>query len=230
MPQRKSKPANLTDALLATIADPNGTTQRLLGGAERPRYALTSVVIFVAVCIAPPLLQGGYRGGSTFDAEYVGSIAMTTALTAICTSFLVAFSIHAIGSKRTLLRSAAALAYSTTPISVVVTLLYILSRISMGSCTLLTFLSSGVSLPDDLVVRLYPHAFRASLALAFLTLSQGLRTVSRASLVIGGMMAAVAVLLLLGSFVLSLAATDLVYPSTSSRTIEFFGRYFSYPR
>jgi hypothetical protein len=223
---RKTTKPGLPEVLFAAISDPRGSMQRLLGQRERPPHLAITLLLFITILIAPALIQSSYRGGTTIGTDLVGSSAMTFLLTLILSSFFTTFSSHAFGAKDRCLRAVAALIYCTAPITVMFTILLIASRLSMGDFTVVTYLSTGVQLPDDFVMRIFPYVFKASLCLAFITLAFGLRTLTHASLMGGILMAAITTLLILGSFILSLTVTELVYPSTSSQTIDVFKRYF----
>jgi hypothetical protein len=216
----------LSEVLFASIADPRGSMQRLLGQRERPPHVVITLLLFISTLIVPALLQSSYRGGTTLDSDFAGSIAMTFVLTLILSSFFATFSSHAFGAKDRCLRATAALIYSTAPITVMFTILLIASRLSMGDFTVINYLSSGVRPPEDFVIQIFPYVFKASICLALMTLAFGLSTLTHASAPVGFIMAAITTLLIMGSFILSLMITALVYPSTSSQTIEFFKRYF----
>jgi len=225
---KRKKPPGISEAILASVVDPRGTMHRLLVQSERPPYILATLLFFLIVCIAPVLLYRSYLGDA-LDAELIGCVSSTLALTFIITCCLVTSSAHAIGSN-IYLRSLAALVYSLAPMTAIMGIMLLANRISQGSPTLVMFIALGTTQPNDLITEIFPYAFRASLGLAFLTLAYGLAAVMRGTLGIGLFMAALALILLLGSFVVGLTITDIIYPLTSSRTIDFFARYLAYPR
>jgi hypothetical protein len=229
MPPRKSKKPRLFEVLFSSVSDPGGSMEQLLVKSPHPFHAILTTVVFLSVCIAAPLALGSYRG-DYFDGELIGGVTVTTLLTLFFVSIFTALSVHAIGIRRAHMRTVAALAYSLAPMTLIIAVLAAISWALQGSCTILTFVAHGASLHDDLTTTIFPHVFRGSLALTFITLTFGLRTVTRGSLGMGAAMAALSFVLLLGSFVIGLTITELVLPQSSSRTIEFFWRYFAYPR
>jgi len=112
----------------------------------------------------------------------------------------------------------------------VMVIMAIINRIVQGSFSILVFIAYGFSVPGDLLVSIFPHVFRGALILSVITLAFGFRTITRGTLAMGAVMATLALVLLLGSYIIGLTATELVYPFSSARTIEFFSRYFAYPR
>lgn len=229
MSLKKQKKLHFSEALFGSVADPSGTMERLLTNKHRPPYTVLTTTLFVCICIVPPLVLNSNHGGTTLDRELVGSVAMTTLITLVLVSLFSSFSVHAIGIRRGYMRTIAVLAYSLAPITLVMVVLSVINWFLQGSFSVLTFVAHGSFVPGDLSTLVFPHAFRGSLALAFIALAFGLRTVTRGSFSMGAVMAALTVVLLLGSFVISLTIVDLAYPSASSRTIEFFARYFAYP-
>jgi hypothetical protein len=225
---KNSKTPTLSEALFASIVEPRTSMHRLLTLDEAPPHVAAIALLFLSVCIAAPLFQAGDRRGAAFDYEFLGSVAMTTLMSLILCSCLLPFSVHALGERTLSLRSIAALVYCTAPITIIMSIAFIASRLYMGSFSVISFLASGQAQPNDLITHLFPYVFRASLVVAGIILVHGLRTVERSSVYIGVLSACIAVMLLLGSFILSLALTDFVYPSTSTRTIEFFAHYFSF--
>jgi hypothetical protein len=78
MPSRKSKRPSLAEALLAGIVEPRAIMQRLLTLEEAPTHIAVIALLFISVCIGIPLIQAGYRGGTTLDYEFVYCAALTT--------------------------------------------------------------------------------------------------------------------------------------------------------
>jgi hypothetical protein len=203
--------------------------ERLLGRAQRPPYVVITLITCLVVCLAPPLLQRANSAENRIDWEFAGSVGMSVGVTLLCACLLLAATMHAAGAKTSYPRAVAALAYSLTPITAILGVLHLANWGYMGSFTIVTFIATGLPLPNDLPLQIFPFVFRTSLFLAWITLAYGLRTVAKSSLPLGLIMAALTIPLILGSFIIGLTCTDLLYPSTSSRTIEFFGRFFAYP-
>jgi hypothetical protein len=203
---------------------------RLLTLDEAPPHVPAIALLFLSVCIAVPLFQAGYGEGATLDYEFLASAAMTTILSVILWTTLVPFIVHAFGGKDVYLRSIAVLAYCTAPVTVVMGIIFVTSRLCMGRFSIITFLASGITQPHDLITQIFPYFFRAALAVAAIILTHGLRTICRSSLYVGFISACLAVMVLLGSFVISSTIADFVYPGTSVRTIKFFAHYLARPK
>jgi hypothetical protein len=124
----------------------------------------------------------------------------------------------------------AAIAYSTAPVTVIFATLMLASKIFMGNFTLLTFISTGSSLSYDKVNQIFPFALRISLVISLFNLAQSLGVAARGGLGLGVVMAALTIPLIMGSFVMGLWLTDLMYPGVSVDAIAFFTGFMAYPK
>jgi hypothetical protein len=230
MPPRKAKRPALSEALFASIVEPRLTMRRLLAQDEAPPHLVAIALLFFLVCILPVLLLAGYQNRINPDYEIMTGVLLTTTVSVVLCATLAPFGIRAFGARNRYFRSIAALIYCTTPITVTMAIFCIASRLLTGKFATLEFLAFGFAQSNDLITEIFPYVFRASLVVAAAILINGLRTIGRSSYYVGAVSAVITVMLLLGSFIIGLTITDLVYPSLSTRTIEFFARYFSYPR
>jgi hypothetical protein len=228
-PRAHNRPS-LFAALLGTTADPRGAMERLLNRERHPLLVVIALFAFMFVIIVPPLLHHSkYSADQQID-DFFSSVAITTLATLLCTSVLLASSMHVAGVRTNYLRAIVALAFCSVPITAVLSALITGGRLYAGSFTITSYLATGITVPGDLILEIFPAVVRASLVLSYITLAYGLSTVARSSFGMGLIMATLTIPLLLGSFIVGLSITELVHPQTSSRTIEFFSRYLAYPR
>ena len=227
--KKKSYRPSFLDPLIVSIADARGTASRLIKPNEYPPYAVRMLLIFIAVFILPPLLYGQIHYNTSIDMSRAVSIVLTTITTILLTVVLLSFTAHASNVKSPFGKVLAAVAYSTAPLSAVFLTLMLVNKILMGSLALLTFISNGIFLPNDIITQVFPVALRVSALAALFNLSQGLAAAARGGLGIGLVLGFLALPLILGSFVLSLWLTELIYPMSSSETIAFFSNFLAYP-
>jgi hypothetical protein len=184
----------------------------------------------MCVVILPTLLYGPIYFNGSADLKLTYSVILTTLLTIFITITLTSFMAHASNVQRPFGRVLAAIAYSTAPVTVIFATLLLASKIFMGNLPLLMFISTGTSLPYDKVNQIFPFALRISLVISLFNLAQSLSVAARGGLGLGVVMAILTIPVILGSFVMGLWLTELIYPGASVDAIAFFTGFMAYPK
>jgi hypothetical protein len=226
---KKNYKPNILDALIVSIVDPKGTASRLIKPNDYPPYSITLLLTFLAVFILPPLLYGQIFYDTGIDSKRTGSIIISTTITIALTVGLLFFTTHACNVKKPFGKVLSAVAYCTAPIIAIFASLLIANKALMGSLTLLTFISNGIFMPQDIITQIFPFALRVSVMAALFNLSQGLAAAARGGFGLGLVLAFLSIPIILGSFIMSLWLTELIYPMSSSETISFFANIMAYP-
>jgi hypothetical protein len=227
---KKTRKPNILDPLVVSIVDPKGTAIRLIKPNAYPPYSLTTLIAFMCVVILPTLLYGPIYFNGSADLKLTYSVILTTLLTIFITITLTSFMAHASNVQRPFGRVLAAIAYSTAPVTVIFATLLLASKIFMGNLPLLMFISTGTSLPYDKVNQIFPFALRISLVISLFNLAQSLSVAARGGLGLGVVMAILTIPVILGSFVMGLWLTELIYPGASVDAIAFFTGFMAYPK
>jgi hypothetical protein len=143
----------------------------------------------------------------------------------LCAAFLLMVALRSLNFKRSTYTLLAALVYATAPCTTILVALLLANKVTSGDLSLLGVIASGFGDHSNVVVRIFPTMLMIAQALAFLTLSQSLRALTHSSLGVSLLLGIIAIPLILGSFIIALTATDLVFPSSSPVTIQFFSSY-----
>jgi hypothetical protein len=137
--------------------------------------------------------------------------------------------LHALNLRRLAYRIFSGLVYATAPFITLLTALLITNKILYGNLSLLGVFGFGLPSGNNLAVTIFPIAMRLAALLSFLILSQSLRAITNSSRSLGILLALSAFPLLLGSFVIAVTVTDMLFPGSSSSTISFFSAYITNP-
>jgi hypothetical protein len=228
-PKKTSRRPSIVEPLLISIADPKGTANRLIKPNDYPPYGITLILIFLCVCVSPPLVYAPiyYEGG--VDTKKTATVLTSTIMTISLLVILLSFIAHACNVKRPFGKIFASVAYCTAPLTIIFATLLLANKILMGNLTLLTFISNNLSLLTDLISHIFPFALRIALAVSLFNLSQFLSAASRGGLGLGIVLALLTVPLLLGSFVASLWIIESFDRSASYDVITFFSNFMAYP-
>jgi hypothetical protein len=159
----------------------------------------------------------------------IGAVVMAVLLTTLASTFFMSMGLRSFNDRSKAYSVFAALVYATAPIVAMMLAALLANRILEGSLSLVSFLATGVSAQDDLIVTLFPHLIHLSLIGSLITLAHSLRALTRSSLSVALLMAIGSVPLILGSFVVGLTATDLLIPASSPETITLFRTLFQLP-
>jgi hypothetical protein len=227
---KKTRKPNILDPLIVSIVDATGTANRLIKPNAYPPYSITVLLAFLCVVILPTLLYGPIYFDGSADLKLTYSVIFTTTLTILITTILTSFMAHASNVQRPFGKILAAISYSTAPVTVIFATLLLASKAFWGSLALITFISTGSSLPHDTINQIFPFALRISLVIALFNLAQSLGVAARGGLGLGIVMAVLTIPLILGSFIIGLWITDLLSPNSSVDTIAFFAGFMAYPK
>lgn len=219
------KHISLTQALLAPIVDPLGSITKLINQPSGPPHTFSLLFLFIAICLAPPLFYTSFDGTKIVDAVYLLSVANTAFFCGLLTLILVSFSTRAISSNQTIKHTFAVLVYSTTPATLFMLLIILGGYALSGELSVVRFLATGVASPGDPLTQLLPYGLRGVAVITLINLTSGFSVILRSSRIIGGLLACVTFLLLLGSFIIALRINEFFNPYTSSDVIKFFSNF-----
>lgn len=227
--RKKQKKPGIFDILFSGLIDPRGTTKRLLGGEDFPPWAISTLLLFVGIVIVAPLLYKPPGFAEAPQVKQLPPVLLTTFATLIATSFFVTMGLRSLRFRKSWYSCFASLTYATAPFTSTFLILLIVNKLAMGDLTLLGFLSSGFAREGDISSRIFPYLIRAAALLALLILTHALSTITRSSKGVGALMAAAVVPLTLGSFIMGLTVTDMIFPLSSPSVISFFRAYLLFP-
>ena len=102
-----------------------------------------------------------------------------------------------------------------------------MNKLLYGDLSILGGLALGMAPQGNVVAAMFPSAMRVAALFSLIVLGQSLRVISNSSLSVGMLLAFSTLPFLLGSFVVSLTATEFFFPGSSPDTIRFFSGYLA---
>jgi hypothetical protein len=222
---KSKKLISLPQALLAPIVDPLGAITKLIDQPGGPPHTFSLLFLFIAICLAPPLFYTSFDGTKLVDRVYLFSVANTSFFCGLLTLVLVLFSTRAISSHSSLKDAFAVLVYSTTPATLFMLLIISGSYLLNGDLGVVRSLAAGAESGENILAQLVHYGLRGVAVITFINLTNGFSVILRSSRIIGGILACVTVLLLLGSFIIALRINEIFNPYTSSLVIKFFSNF-----
>lgn len=222
MARSQRKPLSLLDIFLTLAVDPRGVLTRAFHVHGIPPYILPTICLFILVCILPPLITAPDALENPQHLNLIKGIIFTSLLTIILTSALLATSVKLLHSAAKTLQVFSLIIYALAPITTVMAILYGLNKMFQGELTILTFILTGYRRSSDFIVMLYPFAMRIAALLSLYTISHGLAIIVQVTKLLGLFMGILTLPLLLGSFVISLYITEIIYPNVTPQITSFF--------
>jgi hypothetical protein len=218
---RRRRP-RLLDVLVSILIDPRGTTNDLLNWYEGPPHVIACLFLFCSAVIAPPLL---YQPDETLSQAAIVALyatLLTTLLTLALTTCFVTMLFRALRLAPSIEASFAALVYSSAPIITLMGGMYLTNYLMEGNLSILQFLSTGYTRQNDWLLQMFPNLFKIFCLLSFIVFANCIRAIYRSSVTSAGLIAAVCIPLMLGSFIVALSLTEVCFAGSSEQVIAFF--------
>lgn len=225
MPKSQTVKPSLLDVLVSALVDPRGVTKQLFAYDGLPPWVITTLSLFMCTCIVAPFLYSPDPTVSSTHATQVVPAAITTLLTLVCTAFFLLVILIALNMLGEAYRTFSTLVYSTAPFITILGAMLIANKVLHGDLSLLGYLATGSIPAGEVISSFFPTAMRAAAVCSLIILGQALRAVTNSSFGVGMLLGITTIPLLLGSFVVALTATDLLFPNSSAMTIRFFSAY-----
>lgn len=222
MNRSQTRKPSILDILLSLMVDPRGTTDRLFRGPYAPPWVLTTLLLFLCLCVAPSVVYVAPQANEPIPLDKVSAVVLGTILTMVGSTFFMVMGLRSLNIRRNPYEVFAALIYATAPISTLMVVALGLNRILEGDLTLIGFLVNGFAAYDDLLVKLFPHLIHTALFVSFIALAQCLRALTHSSLAVASLMAMACIPFILGAFIVGLTAAELLFPASSAETIGVF--------
>lgn len=216
------KKIGLVDTLFSPFIDPRGTMENLLVIQKRPPYILVCLFLFTCLFLAPPFMYEPGVGFKNVDIMPLLPVLQSSFITLALTTAFVAMLLNAIGSRQPLLVVLGALTYATTPFISFMTMVFLGNYLLRGQLTIIFFLMSGHVDPTDWLVGQFPMLFKCCCLISFWVFCNAMRVVTKASITSAILIAAICIPFLLGSFALSVYATEINFPGSAPRILSFF--------
>jgi hypothetical protein len=230
MSRSRSKKINILDALFSVLVDPGGTTQLLFRSSSLPACVVMLLLLFLSLYVVAPMSHNRAEGTFVTAATTIAPAVLSAILTVALASFLLQMALRIFQIRCSFLLALATVALATAPFSTLMLLTLAANAIMRGELTVMTYLATGFVAVDDIVVRFFPYLIRVVMLLALLIVSHSVRTLSRTSLGMAGLISAIIIPLLLGSFVVALSATELIFPGVSPRSIQLAQAFLTLPQ
>ena len=229
VPRKDKTPLSLLDIFFTLGVDPGGVLMRAYNAHRFPPYVLTTLSIFLLVCILPPLITAPEALESSAQIILLRGILVTTALTIISTSIFIIVCVKLFNQRNANMAAASLFIYSLAPITTTLGLLYVLNKLFQGDLTVLTFILSGFSRQSDNIVAIYPYALRVGALVSFYILSRGFMIILKASRLLGVFAAIMTIPLILGSYIIALSVNEILHPNLAPQVNSFFGGFIQFP-
>ncbi len=225
MAQSQRKALSLLDVFLTLFVDPRGVLTRAFHVHGIPPYILPTTCLFMLICLLPPLMTAPDALESSQHLTLVKGILFTSLLTIILTSILLATSVKLLHSSANTLQVFSLIIYALAPLTTVMAILYGLNKGLQGELTLLTFIMTGYARSSDYLVMLFPFAIRLGALVSLYSVSCGLAVILNLTKLLGFFLGILTLPLLLGSFIISLYITEMIYPGLTPQIVSFFNGF-----
>lgn len=225
MARAKKRPLNPLDIFFSLAVDPNGTLRRAFSNSESPPLLITTLCLFLAGVILPPLVQTPEAFQNKTQAMLIEAVLTTTVLSIVSTGLLTIFAFRIFHGSARPINVFAIWVYTFAPITTVMIILFILNKLIHGELTILTFISSGYYRKTDIVVALLPYALRFGALISFLVFSTGTSIILGVSRSLAILVASMCIPILLGSYVLAVTISEYLYPGMAPQVNSFFAGF-----
>ena len=194
-----------------------------------PPYVLTTLCMFLLVCILPPLITASDALESSAQILLLRGILVTTAITIISTSTFITICVNLFHKNASNIAAVSLFVYSLAPITTTLGLLYLLNKLFQGDLTILTFIISGLSRPSDNIVAIFPYAIRLGALVSFCILSRGFMINLNGSRILGVFAAIMTIPIILGSYIVALSLNEILHPNLAPQVNSFFWGFLQFP-
>lgn len=229
VPRKDKTPLSLLDIFFTLGVDPGGVLMRAYNAHRFPPYVLTTLCMFLLVCILPPLITAPDALESSAQILLLRGLLVTTALTIISTSIFITICVNLFHKNASNIAAVSLFVYSLAPITTTLGLLYALNKLFQDDLTILTFIISGFSRPSDNIVVIFPYAIRLAALVGFCVLSRGFMINLKGSRILGVFAAIMTIPIILGSYIVALSLNEILHPNLAPQVNSFFWGFLQFP-
>jgi hypothetical protein len=216
------KKLSLLDTIISLPIDPAGMMRHLLRERRYPPYLVLAPLATFLVLVAPTLWYQHYRGIQSTIPEINYSISMTVVLTLIWFSLLMSVLFKLLLLKVSPGKIWAASLYCVSGLIPFMLSFYLGNFLASGHLSILELLATGYYKESDWFLGLFPTCAKVALAFSFFLFVNATRALTNAKLVSAFSMAVLGVPVLIGSFVVSLTISDVIFQDTGVEVYRFF--------
>ena len=216
------KKLSLLDTLISIPIDPAGTMRHLLRERRYPPYLILAPLATFSVLVAPTLWYQHYMGLHSALPEIHYAIAMTVVLTLIWFSLLMSVLLKLLLLNVAPGKMWAACLYCLASLIPFMGAFYLGNFLASGRLSVLEYLATGQANRSDWFLELFPTCARAALFFSFFLFVNAVRALTNTKLVSAFSMALLGVPVLIGSFVVSLTISDVLFQDTGPEVYRFF--------
>ncbi|MEY4667994.1 MAG: hypothetical protein RL518_693 [Pseudomonadota bacterium] len=223
------KKLSLLDTLLSLPIDPGGMMNHLLRKRRYPPYLILAPLSTFFVLVAPTLWYQHYRALQPGTPEINYSITMTVVLTLVwfCLLLSVLFKLLLLSVSPG--KIWAATLYCLTGLIPFMLAFYLGNYIASGRVSVLEFLATGQVHHSDWFLYLFPTCAKVAIAFSFFLFVNAVRALTNTKLLSALSMSVLALPVLIGSFVVSLTISNMVFPDTGLEVYRFFTQLLTIP-
>lgn len=216
------KKLSLLDTLISLPIDPAGMMRHLLRERRYPPYLVLAPLSTFLVLVAPTLWYQHYMGLQSTVPEINYSIAMTVVLTLIWFSLLMSVLFKILLLSVTPGKVWAASLYCLASLIPFMAAFYLGNFFASGHLSILSYLATGQAKGSDWFLEFFPTCAKFALLFSFYLFVNAVRALTDAKFVSAFSMAVLAIPVLIGSFVVSLTISDVLFPDTGAEVFRFF--------
>jgi hypothetical protein len=224
------KKLSLLDTLISLPIDPAGMMRHLLRERRYPPYLVLAPLSTFFVLVAPTLWYQHYMGLQSTVPEINYSIAMTVVLTLIWFSLLMSVLFKLLLLNVTPGKVWAASLYCLASLIPFMGAFYLGNFFASGHLSILGYLATGQAKGSDWFLEFFPTCAKVALSFSFYLFVNAVRALTDAKFVSAFSMAVLAIPVLVGSFVVSLTISDVLFPETGFEVYRFFTHLLTWGR
>jgi hypothetical protein len=216
------KKLSLLDTLIATPFNPAGTMRHLLRERRYPPYLIIAPLSTFLVLVAPTLWYQHYMGFQSGPPEINYAIALTVVLTLIWFSLLMSVLFKLLLLTVSPGKLWAASLYCLAGLIPFMLAFYLGNYLASGQVSILQFLATGHAEESDWFIELFPNSAKVALAFSFLLFVNAVRALTNSRFISALSMSVLGIPVLIGSFVVSLTMSNILFPDTGVEVYRFF--------
>jgi hypothetical protein len=225
MARARRKSLNLLDIFFSLSVDSRGTLRRAFSDSHFPPFLVTTLCLFLAGVILPPLLQTPDAFQNPGQVALIQAVITTTLVSIFTTGLLTIFAFRIFHGSARSIRIFALWIYSLAPITAALLIVFALNKLLQGELTVLTYISSGYHRTSDITVALLPYALRGAALVSLVVFSTGTSLILGVSRTLAILVTGLGVPILLGSYVFAVALSDFLYPGIAPQVNSFFSGF-----
>lgn len=220
------------EALAGIVLEPSATMEALFS-KERPPYYFTFALILVLTIFVPIIAQIYKYQVELYNVSVIYSLVIVLFLTLFLFLLIESIFLLLLGIDFTPAGLFAAVAYSLTPLTFSLWLIYLFNYLSSGKLTVVTLLLTGFSAGDDSFIKILPIAAVVVQLMILIVFYYALRAMGGLGGVTAFMVSMLSLIPLYSALLLSLMVAELVREGTiaiflkllaSPDIVEFFQR------